>query len=123
MFTRSIRALFGRSGPTTESTPQIIDTPQQIDLLDELRIVKDQRDKAAFEAATWRGHYYRTAFRPHEIRECARAIYKAAHWTADRPCDELGLWDALRVALGLPHGSAPKPKRRRAKAKRARRVP
>lgn len=40
-----------------------------------------------------------------------RALYYAAHWTADRPVDEAGLWEAVRDAAGLEPGTSPTPMR------------
>jgi hypothetical protein len=37
----------------------------------------------------------------------ANAIYEAAHWTADRPVDEVALWTELRDALGREPGKSP----------------
>jgi hypothetical protein len=43
------------------------------------------------------------------LEVAALALYRAGHWTCDRPADEAGLWMALREALHLPPGSSPKP--------------
>lgn len=38
-----------------------------------------------------------------------KAIYSAGHWSCDRAVDEFALWDELKRAAGIPHGTAPKP--------------
>jgi len=43
------------------------------------------------------------------LQEAVEAIYYAAHWTHDRPCDAEQLWTNLRDAAGLKPGMAPKP--------------
>jgi len=37
------------------------------------------------------------------------AVYYAAHWTPDRPCNAAQLWIELRDAAGFVSGKAPKP--------------
>lgn len=44
------------------------------------------------------------------LQKAATALYEAAHWTADRPVDDVALWTELRDALGREPGGAPKPK-------------
>jgi hypothetical protein len=44
-----------------------------------------------------------------EMREAIKAVYYAAHWTPDRPCDADKLWTDLRDAACLTPGNAPKP--------------
>jgi len=36
-------------------------------------------------------------------------LYRAAHWTADRPCDADKLWSDVRDAAGIEPGQSPKP--------------
>lgn len=43
------------------------------------------------------------------MRFAITALYKAAHWTPDRPVDAVGLWTVLRDAAGLPPGQSPVP--------------
>ena len=43
------------------------------------------------------------------LQHAATVIYEAAHWTADRPVDEVALWTELRDALGRDPGGAPTP--------------
>lgn len=54
------------------------------------------------ELAAWREKHER-------LSAAALAIYWAGHWTCDRPVAEDRLWIALRDALELPPGTAPKP--------------
>jgi len=39
------------------------------------------------------------------------AIYQAGHWHCDRPVDEYALWNELKRAAGVEHGTAPTPVR------------
>lgn len=36
------------------------------------------------------------------------ALYQAGHWSCDRQVDEFALWNELKRAAGVPHGTAPK---------------
>lgn len=45
------------------------------------------------------------------LREAVRQLYSAAHWTADRPCDEVSLWAAVADAAGLEPVLSPDPER------------
>jgi hypothetical protein len=42
-----------------------------------------------------------------KIREAAKKLYYAAHWSADRDVEENKLWENLRDALGLEPGNSP----------------
>lgn len=44
------------------------------------------------------------------------AIYSAGHWSCDRVVDEYALWNELKRAAGIPHGTAPVPFARQLKA-------
>jgi hypothetical protein len=41
------------------------------------------------------------------LREAAKALYYAAHWTPDRDVDAVKLWTDLRDAAGFEPGNAP----------------
>ena len=44
-----------------------------------------------------------------KLVDAVRAVYYAAHWSADRPCDAQKLWTDLRDAAGFAPGGSPKP--------------
>jgi hypothetical protein len=50
------------------------------------------------------------------LREAARDLYYAAHWTADREVDAVKLWTDLRDAAGFEPGHSPKALASRAEA-------
>lgn len=40
------------------------------------------------------------------LRNAVEALYYAAYWSPDRPCDASALWTAVREAAGLPPGQS-----------------
>jgi hypothetical protein len=44
------------------------------------------------------------------LSEAVRDLYFAAHWSADRRCNHVKLWEAVRDAAGIPPGNSPVPK-------------
>ena len=43
-----------------------------------------------------------------KLEEACMNLYYAGYWSCDRECDEVGLWTALKNALGLKDGTSPK---------------
>jgi len=42
-----------------------------------------------------------------ELEDAGRGLYYAGFWRCDREVDEVALWDRMKAALGLPHGTSP----------------